>query len=113
MCDWTNPFSNSGNSIADDWLGMNPPKPLPPAPPLPRQRQILRAPTLTGGVGKTTQRRVKNETLAKRRKAGAKSAGKSMLAISRAKGFGMVPIGGVSNNTGTQSGPLMTGVNYV
>jgi len=107
MCD--NPFGS--NSIMDDWFGINPPQPVTPVP-SPVARQVVRTPTLSGGVNRATQRRAQNETLANRRKQGAKSSGKAMLAINRAKGFGMVPIGGLGN-TGTQSGSMMTGVNYV
>lgn len=112
MCsNFDNPFSNSGNSFFDDVLGMNPQKPVTPGP-SPVARQVVRTPTLSGGVNRSTQRRARNETMDKRSKQGAKSSGKAMLAINRAKGFGMVPIGGLGN-TGTQSGPMMTGVNYV
>lgn len=110
MCD--NPFSNSGNSFMDDVFGMDPPKPPPPGPAPVAPRQIMRAQTLTGGQAKSAQRRVMIKALEDRKKRGDKSAGKSMLAIGRAKGFGSQPfIGGVGMTAGPSAAP-MTGINY-
>ena len=110
MCD--NPFSSSGNSIMDDWFGVDPPQPEPPAPAPVPPRQIMRAQTLTGGNAKAAQRKVMIKALQDRKKRGDKSAGKSMLAIGRAKGFGSQPfIGGVNMTAGPSAAP-MTGINY-
>ena len=110
MCD--NPFSSSGNSIMDDWFGVDPPKPPPPTKAPVPPRQIMRAQTLTGGQAKAAQRRVMIKALEDRKKRGDKSAGKSMLAIGRAKGFGSQPfIGGVSLTASPSAAP-MTGINY-
>ncbi|QDP62666.1 MAG: hypothetical protein Unbinned1327contig1000_25 [Prokaryotic dsDNA virus sp.] len=110
MCD--NPFSSSGNTILDDFFGMNPQRPAPSGPAPVAPRQIMRAQTLTGGNAKSAQRKVMIKALEDRKKRGDKSAGKSMLAIGRAKGFGSQPfIGGVSMAAGPSAAP-MTGINY-
>ena len=110
MCD--NPFSSSGNSIMDDWFGMDPPKP-PPAPPAPvAPRQIMQAQTLTGGQAKAAQRKVMIKALEDRKKRGDKSAGKSMLAIGRAKGFGSQPFIGGAYMAASPSAAPVTGINY-
>ena len=96
--------------LADDWFGMDPVTPETYNPPE-MPRQVLRAPTLTGGVGKTTQRRARNAALDKRRELGKKAKGKQMLAIGRAKGLGMnTPfLGGMPTATAS---PAVSGVNY-
>ena len=100
----------SFSEFVDDVLGINPPQQARPNPVARPQRQIIgRAPTLTGGLSKSMQRRAEVEAMKKRQgKKASRRAGKGLLTINR-----VAPVGGAQPMMTAAGSPTpMSGINY-